>query len=59
MTEYEYKVVKCRVVDQNDYTSWLAAYGWQVQNMQEVVDKVVNQSLGFFDLAGIQTVRGS
>ena len=47
MTQYEYKVVKGRVVDQNYYTSWLAAFGWQVQNMQEVVDNVVNQSMGF------------
>lgn len=47
MTQYEFKVVKCRLVDQNYYTSWLAAYGWQVQSMQELVDKVVNESMGF------------
>jgi hypothetical protein len=58
MTQYEYKVVKCRVVDQNYYTSWLAAYGWQVQNMQEVVDKVVNQSLGFSSNMGSGSMFG-
>ena len=58
MTQYEYKVVKGRVVDQNYYTSWLAAYGWQVQNMQEVVDKVVNQSLGFSSNMGSGSMFG-
>jgi tetratricopeptide (TPR) repeat protein len=58
MTQYEYKVVKCRVVDQNYYTSWLAAYGWQVQNIQEVVDKVVNQSLGFSSNMGSGSMFG-
>jgi len=58
MTQYEYKVIKCRVVDQKYYTSWLAAYGWQVQNMQEVVDKVVNQSLGFSSNMGSGSMFG-
>lgn len=58
MTQYEYKVVKGRVVDQNYYTSWLAAYGWQVQNMQEVVDKVVNQSMGFSSNMGSGSMFG-
>jgi len=58
MTQYEYKVVKSRVVDQNYYTSWLAAYGWQVQNMQEVVDQVVNQSIGFSSNMGSGSMFG-
>ena len=58
MTQYEYKVVKGRVVDQNYYTSWLAAYGWQVQNMQEVVDKVVNESMGFSSNMGSGSMFG-
>ncbi len=59
MTQYEYKVVKARVVDQNYYTSWLAAYGWQVQNMQEVVDKVVNESMGFSSNMGSGSMFGN
>jgi hypothetical protein len=59
MTQYEYKVVKCRVVDQSYYTSWLAAYGWQVQNMQEVVDNVVNQSMGFSSNTGSGSMFGN
>lgn len=47
MAQYEYKVVKSLVVDQEYYTSFLASFGWQVQNIQEFVDQVVNQSLGF------------
>ncbi len=34
MTQYEYKVVKCRVVDKIIYTSWLAAMV-AVQNMRK------------------------
>ena len=58
MTQYEYKVIKCRVVDQKYYTSWLAAYGWQVQNMQEVVDQVVNRSIGFSSNMGSGSMFG-
>ena len=59
MTQYEYKVVKGRVVDQSYYTSWLAAYGWQVQNMQEVIDNVVNQSMGFSHNTGSGSMFGN
>ena len=59
MTQYEYKVVKGRVVDQSYYTSWLAAFGWQVQNMQEVVDNVVNQSMGFSHNTGSGSMFGN
>jgi hypothetical protein len=58
MTQFEYKVVKGRVVDQTYYTSWLAAYGWQMQNMQEVVDKVVNESMGFSSNMGSGSMFG-
>lgn len=59
MTQYEYKVVKCRVCDQNFYTSWLATYGWQVQNVQEFVDQVVNQSIGFSSNMGSGSMFGN
>lgn len=59
MAQYEYKVVKCRVVDQQYFTSWLAAYGWQVQNMQEFVDQVVNRSIGFSSNMGSGSMYGN
>ncbi len=59
MTQYEYKVVKGRVVDQTYYTSWLVAFGWQVQNMQEVVDNVVNRSIGFSNNTGSGNMFGN
>jgi hypothetical protein len=58
MAQFEYKVVKCRVVDQEYFTSWLSAYGWQVQNIQEVVDQVVNQSMGFSTNTGNSNMYG-
>ena len=58
MPQYEYKVIKCRVVDQKFYTSWLSTYGWQVQNMQEFVDEVVNRSLGFSTNTGSGSMFG-
>lgn len=59
MPQYEYKIVKCRVVDQKYFTSWLATYGWQVQNMQEMVDQVVNQSMGFSSNMGNASTYGN
>lgn len=59
MPQYEYRVVKCRVVDQKYFTSWLANYGWQVQSMQEMVDQVVNQSFGFSSNMGNASMYGN
>lgn len=47
MPQYEYKVIKIPHHQQQYYCSFLACFGWQVQNIQESVDRVVNQSLGF------------
>ena len=58
MPQYEYKVIKCRVADQKFYTSWLSTYGWQVQNIQEFVDEVVNRSLGFSTNTGSGSMFG-
>jgi len=47
MTQYEYKVLKIPHIQQTYYCSFMAGFGWQVQNIQESVDHVVNRSLGF------------
>lgn len=47
MPQYEYKVLKVPHNQQAYYCSFLASFGWQVQNIQESVDRVVSQTLGF------------
>ncbi|MGV8026626.1 MAG: tetratricopeptide repeat protein [Anaerolineaceae bacterium] len=47
MPQYEYKVIKVPIIQQTYYCSFMACFGWQVQNMQESVDRVVNRSMGF------------
>jgi len=47
MTQYEYKVLKIPHIQQTYYCSFMAGFGWQVQNIQESVDRVVNRSMGF------------
>ena len=47
MPQYEYKVLKAPHNQQEYYCSFMASFGWQVQNIQESVDRVVSQSLGF------------
>lgn len=47
MPQYEYKVIKIPLIQQTYYCSFMACFGWQVQNMQESVDRVVNRSMGF------------
>ncbi len=47
MPQYEYKVIKIPHNQQTYYCSFMACFGWQVQNIQESVDRVVNRSLGF------------
>jgi tetratricopeptide (TPR) repeat protein len=47
MPQYEYKVLKIPHVQQTYYCSFMACFGWQVQNIQESVDRVVNRSMGF------------
>lgn len=47
MPQYEYKVIKIPLNQQGYYCSFMACFGWQVQNMQESVDRVVNRSMGF------------
>ena len=47
MTQYEYKVLKVPHIQQTYYCSFMAGFGWQVQNIQESVDRVVNRSMGF------------
>ncbi len=47
MPQYEYKVIKIPINQQRYYCSFMACFGWQVQNMQESVDRVVNRSMGF------------
>jgi tetratricopeptide (TPR) repeat protein len=47
MTQYEYKVIKVPHNQQTYYCSFMAGFGWQVQSIQESVDRVVNRSLGF------------
>lgn len=47
MPQYEYKVIKIPHNQQQFYCSHLGCFGWQVQNIQESVDRVVNTSLGF------------
>ena len=47
MPQYEYKVIKIPINQQQYYCSFMACFGWQVQNIQESVDRVVNRSMGF------------
>ena len=47
MPQYEYKVLKIPHIQQTYYCSFMACFGWQVQNIQESVDRVVNRSMGF------------
>ena len=47
MPQYEYKVLKVPHNQQTYYCSFLACFGWQVQNIQENVDQVVNRSMSF------------
>lgn len=47
MTQYEYKVLKVPHNQQTYYCSFMSGFGWEVQNIQESVDRVVNRSMGF------------
>ncbi len=47
MPQYEYKVIKIPLNQQTYYCSFMATFGWQVQSIQESVDRVVNRSMGF------------
>ena len=47
MPQYEYKVIKIPLNQQRYYCSFMATFGWQVQNIQESVDRVVNRSMSF------------
>lgn len=58
MTQFEYKIVKSRVVELEYYSNWLSLFGWQVQNVQELVDQVVDNSVGFSYNMGSSNIRG-
>jgi len=47
MPQYEYKIIKIPSNQQQFYLTYLPYFGWQVQNIQQNVDKVVNRSMGF------------